>query len=603
MQAVTYLSFTLVVVLVFTVPGWLWLRRAGMEPLLALYAGPGIGALAAGAIVTLGVLLPWSVGTTCVIGALIGAVFTAFCIVTAPRPLLPPRRDLAGLVVFVVAFLSMAAFSGVPSAPYGMWSDITIGPSRVDSPRWPGLSIDNTLPYRTGQVALYKQGGASTRNDYSVGWWLSDRTPLTGLDFAFAAGALGIHVSRLNVESVPAGAVTMATEDDVGFWAYQVVAMFLNLTIILGVYVLARVWLGFEVAFVAALVTAVMPGLFLNGIYTWPKEAIGYFVLAGAAFALRRRPVLAGVFAGLGYLVHPAGVDWIPALALLVVSVPELRARVWRSLLRFLIPAAVLAAPWEFFTSQIMHATSRWTTAPLGYLMTDPTHFGAQLSLAWHTFLHNGILYALWARIQSTAGSLFPADLTLSPGYLPHAGGFDPQIMVHWSAAHGFSVWGMAGVVLFPFIIVVLVRDWATFRRMALWFALPAVVTAELANGLTYPFANQSMFALVGLLAIVAAHGLLKAGRRTQVVLLAFAAFELLTIVYGGLYRPFNIGLGSAVLLTAIAVAGQLALFAALAAALGLIGRGRRPWIAEWPSLQRRTERRRRGVQTHPSSR
>jgi hypothetical protein len=471
----------------------------------------------------------------------------------------------------------MAAFSGVPSAPYGMWSVDTVGPARVDSPRWPGVPADNTLPYRTGQVALYKEGGAGIRSQYAVGWWLSDRTPLTGLDFAFAAGVFGVHVSRLNLELVPASAIEMSVRDDVGFWAYQLVAIFLNLTIILGVYLLARVWLGERVATLAALVAAVMPGLFLNGIYTWPKQAIGYFVLTGAALILRRRPVLAGVFAALGYLTHPAAVDWIPALALLTVTVPELRVRRWRSLLRFLVPAAVVAAPWEFFTSQIMHATSRWTTAPLGYLMTEPTQFSSQLSLAWQNFLHNGIPFALWARIQSTTASLFPVDLNATPTYLPHAGGFNPQIMVSWSAAHGFSIWGMAGIVLFPFIVVVAIREWAVLRPMTLWFVLPAVVTAELANGLAYPFANQSMFSLVGLLAIVAAYGLLKAGRRTQLVLLAFAAFELLTMVWGGLYRPFNIDAVSAVVLTAIAVAGQLALFLVLAASLGLIGRGRLP--------------------------
>jgi hypothetical protein len=571
MDAITYLSFAVLVLLFFTVPGWLWLRRAGVDPLIAVYAGPGATALAAAAIVGLGVVLPWSVRTTCEGGAVVIVLATILCGLTAPRPLAPPRVEMVGMVVFAVAFISMASFSAVPSNPYAEWSGDTVGPGRVDSPRWPGLPSDNTLPFRTGQVALYKQGGANIRDQYSVGWWLSDRTPLTGLDFAFAAGATGIGVSSDNVEEIPVAQVPMEIRDAQGFWSYQVVAIYLNLAIILGVYLMARVWIGRRVAAIASLVAALLPGLFLNGIYTWPKQAIAYFVLIAAACAIRRRPVLAGAFAALGYLTHPAGVFWIPAVGILLFADADLR-RQWRNVgARFLAPVVVLVAPWELFTSQAMHATSRWTTAPLGYLMTDPTHFGSQLSIAWHDFKHNGIMFALWERVQSTAASIFPIDLNDTPSYLGGRGGFRPQIMVSWVGAHGFSVWGMVGIVLFPFTLAFIVREWDRFRRVTLAFVAPAVILAELGNGLAYPFANQSMFTLVGLLAISAAWALTAARVRTRAVVVCCMAFELLTIVYGGLFRPVNAGLGSVLVLTAIAVIGQLALLGTLAASLGLI--------------------------------
>jgi hypothetical protein len=569
-SALTYLSFALEVLLLLTVPGWLWLRRAGVDPLISLYAGPGAGALAGGAIVAVGVILPWSVGTTCIAGAVVMVASAVYCALTAPRPLAPERGELVGLAVFVVAFLSMAAFAAVPSRPYGIWGVDSVGPGRVDTPRWPGLPSDNSLPFRTGQVALYKQGGAEIRDQYAVGWWLSDRTPLTGLDFAFASAALGVHVSSVNLEDMPSTAVPMVIEDSGGFWAYQIVAMFLNLAIILGVYLLARVWRSRRVAAVAALVAALMPGLFLNGIYTWPKQAVAYFVLIGAACALRRRPVLAGACAGLGYLTHPAGLMWIPSIALVLLLDADLRTRLWGTLLRFLAPLAVLVAPWEFFTSQVMHATSRWTTSPLSYVMTDPTALGSQLKIAWHVFLSRGILLAVWTRLQSTAGSLVPTDLGSTPAAVPHAG-FGPQIMVFWSAAHGFSVWGMAGLVLFPFAVVHVARAWLRFRGLLLWFVLPAVIFAELANGFAYPFANQSMFALVGVIAVAAASGLLEARWRTRMAVLAAIAFELLTMVYGGLYRPFDVSTSDAVVLTVIAAAGQLVLLAALASVLDLL--------------------------------
>lgn len=583
MDVLTYLSFAVLVLLLFTVPGWLWLRRAGVDPLVAAYAGPGASALAGAAVVGLGVVLPWSVRATCEGGAVVIVLATILCGLSAPRPLLPRRIELVGLVVFAVAFISMAAFSAVPSSPYGMWSQDTVGPGRVDSPRWPGLPSDNTLPYRTGQVALYKQGGADIRDQYSPGWWLSDRTPLTGLDFAFAAGATDIAVSSQNIEEMAAAQVPMKITDPQGFWAYQVVAIYLNLAVILGAYLMARVWIGRRAAAIASLVAALMPGLFLNGIYTWPKQAVAYFILVSAACGLSRRPFLAGVFAVLGYLAHPAGVFWIPAVAILMFTDADLRSR-WPSAAgRFLAPIALLAAPWELFTSQVMHATSRWTTAPLGYLMTDPTHFGAQLTIAWHDFQHNGIMFAIWERVQSTAASLFPLDLNDTPTYLPNAGGFRPQIMVGWSAAHGFSVWGMVGLVLFPFTVLFVARDWRRFRRVALALVLPAIVLAELGNGLAYPFANQSMFAFVGMLAICAACALTASRLRTRAVILACMAFELLTMVYGGLFRPVNVDVGSVLVLTAIAVVGQLVLLGTLAASLALI---RGPRLARTPGLR-----------------
>jgi hypothetical protein len=202
--------------------------------------------------------------------------------------------------------------------------------------------------------------------------------------------------------------------------------------------------------------------------------------------------------------------------------------------------------------------------------MTDPRHLGAQLALAWHAFLSNGPIFAIWTRIQSTAGSVFPIDLSATPAKLP-AGGFGPQIMVSWSAAHGFSVWGMVGLVLFPFTLVVVTRQWDVFRRFAVWFVVPALIAVELWNGEAYPFANQSMFALVGLLAIPAAYGLQQARPWTRVTLLAFMAIELLTMVYGGLYRPFGADAPSAVALTCIAMIGQIALFVALAIQLDII--------------------------------
>jgi hypothetical protein len=143
-----------------------------------------------------------------------------------------------------------------------------------------------------------------------------------------------------------------------------------------------------------------------------------------------------------GYLVHPAGLFWIPAVLIFPLGDLESRARRRRCAAAFLAPAVVLIAPWTLFTSQVMHAVSRWTTAPLGTLMVDPADFHKSLSVAWHAFRVDGPLFAIWSRVQSTAASLFPIDLNATPSFSAGHHGFNRAIVQSWLAAHGFSVWG-----------------------------------------------------------------------------------------------------------------------------------------------------------------
>lgn len=261
------------------------LRRAGVAPLIALYAGFGVTAAAAAVVVAIGLLLPWPVATTCTVGAALFALSALACGLTAPRPLLPERADLAGVLVFLVAFGGVAAFNAVPSVPDAQYPMNSVGGGLVHSARWPVMSIDNVLPFRTGQVALHKLGGDDVRDGFSLGWWITDRGPLTGLGVAFAAGSAQVGVPADDIQAVrPA----ITAKDAYGFWAHGIVAIMFNLAIVLGAHLLGHVWTGRRIALVAALVTALAPGVFLNALYTSPKQAVAYFVLIGAVFGLRR---------------------------------------------------------------------------------------------------------------------------------------------------------------------------------------------------------------------------------------------------------------------------------------------------------------------------
>lgn len=576
MNSIVYVGFALFALPLFLLPGWMWLRRAGVDPVVAAYAGFGATVAAAAAVVAIGLLLPWSVAATCSGGALLFVVSAVWCAWTAPRPLLPPRRDLAGIAVFVVATAGVAAFSAVPSAPQAGYPPNGVGGGLVHSARWPVMSIDNVLPYRTGQVALHKLGGEQVRDGYSPGWWIVDRGPLTGLAFAFAVGAAQVDVPPQDIQ---ADRPRMTVVDDYGFWAYGIVAIMLNMALVLGVYLLGHVWLGRRVALVAALVVALAPGVFLNTLYTWPKQAVAYFVLAAAACVLRRRPLLGGVLATLGYLCHPGGLYWIPAVAVLLWCAARADGgrRPWRALGRYAAGAVAAAIPWQVYCSAIVHGSSRWTFSPLGYAIEDRSDAAGELGRAWDGFVDRGPLDALWVRTQSLFDSLAPVDLARSVPAPPPGGSRGHEVALLWIEAHGYSFWGMLGIALTPVALVVASRRWPESRPLLLWLALPGLVIAWLAAGLVPPFISQNAFAVVGLLALLAAVALTTLSRAWRIALVAAIGAELLTVAWPVLYAPFNVGDASRIAFTAVALGAQLALLAALAAAVGLLtGRARR---------------------------
>lgn len=575
-DALRYLLLTALLPPLFLAPGFLWLRRAGASGVIALYAGPGATAAAGAAIVALGVLLPVDVPTACVAGLALVVASGAWCGWTGPRPLLPERADLAGVGAWVLAFFALAAFHGIPSHPYGNWGPRTVGPERLDTPRWPGSPRDNTFPYRTGQLALHEKGGAELKDRFAPQWWISDRTPLTGLDFAWVAGALDVAVRTDDPTLRPTREAPMRTVDEWGFWAYDLVAMLFNVATVLGAFLLARVWLGARVASAAALAGALMPGVFLNALYTWPKQAIAYFALVAFALAWRGRPAAAGAFIGLGYLAHPAALWWLPAAVAIALATPEARRR-WRPITLRLAGAALLVAlPWTIFTAFVVKASSRLTTWPLGYRLEDPTDVRGGVAKAFDVFTERGLPFNAWIRLHSLAGSALPVDLSRTPGGEPGSGQYVGAVGLLWTNAHGFSVWGIVGLVLFPAVLATVVRRWPADRRLILWVVVPTVALVALLNGYAYPFATQSMLPLVGLLAVAAGVLLTTAPRWVRLALVAAMAVELGTVAYASLLSPFAISTAPLVLFLAIAIGAHLALLVWLLAATGLVDPPRR---------------------------
>lgn len=575
MSTVSVLGTIVALPALFVVPGWLVLRRLGLTPLTALYCGFGLTAAYAGVTVGLAVLLPWSVRATCLGGLAVLLAGTVYCGLTAPRPLIPASAELTGVAVFLVAFAAAACFVVVPSQPAGSWASGTAGPGRVDTPRWQGMPSDNILPYRTGQVAFFKETG-QLRDRFGDGWWISDRTPLVGLDFAFTVGALGVHMRSDNPVATTGPAVAMVVKDRYAWWLYNLVAVMLATASVLAVFFLALVWRGnSRLATAAALVAALAPGLFLNEIYTWPKAATAYFVLIALALALRRRALGAGAFAALGYLCHPSGGFWIPSVAITLLSMRG--AWSWGALVRFVAGVVAVALPWQIFTSLYMHAVSRELFWSLGSLVEDRNNLGVAWSHAWHQFIERGIAGNVWVRVESTATSLLPTDIT-GPGLANP----DPHLVdakMFWARAHGFSIWGMLGLVLFPATVLYIARLWPRDRPLLLRTVLPYVVVAILAAGFPDTWSSQSAYPLIGLLAIFAGEMLLAVTTRIRWFLWGAIAFELLTVAYVCEYSPYNASAPIIVLFAVLGIGAHLVLLAALGRTIGL-------WT--WPLLRGR---------------
>ena len=119
----------------------------------------------------------------------------------------------------------------------------------------------------------------------------------------------------------------------------------------LGVFLLGRLWLGARTAAVAALAAALMPGAFLNALYTWPKQTIAYFVLVALALAWRGRAGRGGRLreprlpraSGGGVVAARGGV--------VALAAPGGRERARATLAHVAGAALVVALPWLIFTS------------------------------------------------------------------------------------------------------------------------------------------------------------------------------------------------------------------------------------------------------------
>ena len=584
MDLLKYAALTAVLLPLLLVPGWAWLRRAGMPSPLALACGPLMTMLAMAVTVGIGVVLPWSQVVTVSVSLALMFASTVTCLVTSDRRLMPGRRDLAGVGLWMLFFVMIASYLAVPSRPEFNAEPFTVPAERVETPRLPGAPSDSYLPYRTGQLAIHKLGGSDLRDDFHVGWWISDRTPMSGLVFAFVASALRIEVPTTDISLLPASENVMTTIDPFGFWAYQLSSAAIATAGVLGVVALGTAWFGRRRGAVAGLLFCLMPGIVLYAVYPRPALVIVYPALLGLLLARQRRFVLAGLAVGVCYLCHPTGGVWAFAAVTLVWLTTRRPRDTAVATLRMAIPAALLALPWLVFTSRVVGGTSRMVVWPLGAKLTDPTRPLDGVADAWTRLVDVGLWQAAWVRGASLMRSVVPAEMLTLPDKLAPA----------WSGLHGLAAWGLVGLVLFPCCLVALVRLPTPVRDIVCWVTVVVVGLNVIIEGFPESFFYQSLLPVVGLLAIALAVWMVQWQRSAQVAVVGLAAVELVSVMWTpALFVPFGIGAAGLTLAVVVASSCQVALLVALFVLLRspsirdsaeMPGPPRSPVVAEGPS-------------------
>jgi len=252
------------------------------------------------------------------------------------------------------------------------------GAGAVWSVHVPDMPGDPLLQFRTAQV-LQNRLPIQTTPFYINYWYISDRTPLIGLMTTFLTAAAGISLPKdLQTLSAPYQLV-----DPYGYWLYRLISMFTNAMVAASAVLVAWELLGARAAKLGAVFIVLSPFVLINVLFHWPKLLAGFFI-AGFYFWswVKRRPVLAGIFAAGGVLSHPVAALFLPAMFIYLLLV-----RRWRHLIVSGATALLVAIPWFFWTIAIYHHSSRLLTYPIGYAIEDPTNPGPGIKTAWQAFL------------------------------------------------------------------------------------------------------------------------------------------------------------------------------------------------------------------------
>lgn len=216
-----------------------------------------------------------------------------------------------------------------------------------------GGHSDSRISYHTVQVISNHLGPFSPdAQKFFSPWNFASRGPLAGLIAAPVVLATGAQVPRSFPDQ------TWQPFDAEGFAVYRLVLIALASLLAWAVFGVTAGLTSPAWGFVAG-VTVLFAPFFVHEMYfSWPKSIAAALILLAFQRAQQRRPLLAGITLGLGYLFHPLALLSAPFLAGWILLQPEKTSPPTASwprrsaLLRamgFTVGVLLCFAPWQLF--------------------------------------------------------------------------------------------------------------------------------------------------------------------------------------------------------------------------------------------------------------
>jgi dolichyl-phosphate-mannose-protein mannosyltransferase len=261
--------------------------------------------------------------------------------------------------------------------------------------------------------------------------------------------------------------------DPQGFMVYRLVMMLLAVWAILAVYSLAARAAGAVAGRLAVLIAAGAPFVVHDVYFTWPKFAAAAMCLLAAYLVLNRRPLWAGLFLGLGYLMHPLALLSVPTLLLLILLVLSRR----RPTLKFL---ADLAGSYIAFGVGLGTVWASWRIVQGRHYTQDRFLIYVRMAANVKNVPLSQWISTRWASVENT---LIPLRLPLADsgnrGINAVAPGRFGTLRLHsdWLVHFSFQYWNTlpfgVGIIFFPALLILM---WRIMRRRPYLFVAVAVV-------------------------------------------------------------------------------------------------------------------------------
>lgn len=182
---------------------------------------------------------------------------------------------------------------------------------------------DSRIPFFLSQLVAHGTTPFSeVAQSYFGPYNFSSRGPLAGLATAPIVFLSGAH-PPVELPEQP-----WSPFDPQGFMAFRIAMPIISLTALMTLWELVRRFRGKKAAHFAIVIAASTPFLLHELWYTWPKLIAASFILLAAILLLERRPFLAGLSIGIGYLMHPSALIGISAIGL--IALWPLKNAEWR---------------------------------------------------------------------------------------------------------------------------------------------------------------------------------------------------------------------------------------------------------------------------------